>query len=249
MTSGDDWEERLMEQLLQMLATFGIEFDRDDLERMMDLFRNHLENMGLDLEKANGDVRFNLDMEELGRLFQNGGGLEDLMRGLGLDVTVDAKQVEVDDEALNTNPDIDLPPSDVFLEDWNMIITLDVARKADLTEDQVELALVERGQQIEVLRRTQVTPVARVALPHRCEDVLDWTLNNGILDITLRLVPLEDSPAERTSTRHTTTSNPWLRTAASPSIWRTMMTTKTTMAAFPFFEHTWRNTHEQRYRH
>ena len=196
MTNGDDWEERLMEQLLQMLATFGIEFDRDDLDRMMDLFRNHLENMGLDLEKANGDVRFNLDMEELGRLFQNGGGLEDLMRGLGLDVTVDAKQVEVDDEALNTNPDIDLPPSDVFLEDWNMIITLDVARKADLTEDQVELALVERGQQIEVLRRTQVTPVARVALPHRCEDVLDWTLNNGILDITLRLVPLEDAPSE-----------------------------------------------------
>ena len=196
MTNGDDWEERLMEQLLQMLATFGIEFDRDDLDRMMDLFRNHLENMGLDLEKANGDVRFNLDMEELGRLFQNGGGLEDLMRGLGLDVTVDAKQVEVDDEALNTNPDIDLPPSDVFLEDWNMIITLDVARKADLTEDQVELALVERGQQIEVLRRTQVTPVARVALPPRCEDVLDWTLNNGILDITLRLVPLEDAPSE-----------------------------------------------------
>lgn len=196
MTSGDDWEERLMEQLLQMLATFGIEFDRDDLERMMDLFRNHLENMGLDLEKANGDVRFNLDMEELGRLFQNGGGLEDLMRGLGLDVTVDAKQVEVDDEALDANPDIDLPPSDVFLEDWNMIITLDVARKADLTEDQVELALVERGQQIEVLRRTQITPVARVALPHRCEDVVDWTLNNGILDITLRLVPLEDARAE-----------------------------------------------------
>lgn len=196
MTSGDDWEERLMEQLLQMLATFGIEFDRDDLERMMDLFRNHLENMGLDLEKANGDVRFNLDMEELGRLFQNGGGLEDLMRGLGLDVTVDAKQVEVDDEALGANPDIDLPPSDVFLEDWNMIITLDVARKADLTEDQVELALVERGQQIEVLRRTQITPVARVALPHRCEDVVDWTLNNGILDITLRLVPLENEPAE-----------------------------------------------------
>ncbi len=196
MTSGDDWEERLMEQLLQMLATFGIEFDRDDLERMMDLFRNHLENMGLDLEKANGDVRFNLDMAELGRLFQNGGGLEDLMRGLGLDVTVDAKQVEVNDEALDANPDIDLPPSDVFLEDWNMIITLDVARKADLTEDQVELALVERGQQIEVLRRTQITPVARVALPHRCEDVVDWTLNNGILDITLRLVPLDNEPAE-----------------------------------------------------
>ena len=196
MTNSDDWEERLMEQLLQMLSTFGIEFDREDLDKMMDLFRNHLQNMGLDLEKANGDVRFNLDMEELGRLFQNGGGLEDLMRGLGLDVTVDAKQVEVDDKVLNPDPDIVLPPSDVYLQDWNMIITLDVARKADLTEDQVELALVERGQQIEVLRRTQITPVARVSLPHRCEDVIDWTLNNGILDITLRLVPLDEAPSD-----------------------------------------------------
>jgi hypothetical protein len=76
-----------------------------------------------------------------------------------------------------------------------MIITLDVARRADLTSDQVELTLVEQGQQIEVLRRTQVTPVARVRLPHRCEDVVDWTLNNGVLDITLRLVPVGDLPS------------------------------------------------------
>jgi hypothetical protein len=54
---------------------------------------------------------------------------------------------------------------------------------------------VEEGQQIEVMRRTQVAPVARVRLPHRCEDVVDWTLNNGVLDITLRLVPVGDLPS------------------------------------------------------
>jgi len=151
--------------------------------------------MGIDLEKAGGDVRFNFDMDDLAKVFNGGGGLDELLRGLGLDVTVDAKQVEVDESAQPSSPDVELPPSDVFLEDWNMIITLDVARRADLTSDQVELTLVEEGQQIEVMRRTQVAPVARVRLPHRCEDVVDWTLNNGVLDITLRLVPVGDLPS------------------------------------------------------
>jgi hypothetical protein len=54
---------------------------------------------------------------------------------------------------------------------------------------------VDVWQEIEVLRRKQVAPVARVRLPHRCEDVVDWTLNNGVLDITLRLVPVGDLPS------------------------------------------------------
>jgi HSP20 family molecular chaperone IbpA len=195
MADKDDWEERLLEQLLGMLNNLGINLDRDDLERMMDHFRQHMEGMGIDLEKAGGDVRFNFDMDDLAKVFNGGGGLDELLRGLGLDVTVDAKQVEVDESAQPSSPDVELPPSDVFLEDWNMIITLDVARRADLTSDQVELTLVEEGQQIEVMRRTQVAPVARVRLPHRCEDVVDWTLNNGVLDITLRLVPVGELPS------------------------------------------------------
>ncbi len=195
MAGKDDWEERLLEQLLAMLKNLGINLNRDDLDRMMEHFKTHMEGLGIDLEKAGGDVRFNFDMDDLAKVFNGGGGLDELLRGLGLDVTVDAKQVELDESAHPSTPDIDLPPSDVFLEDWNMIITLDVARRADLTSDQVELTLVEQGQQIEVLRRTQVTPVARVRLPHRCEDVVDWTLNNGVLDITLRLVPVGDLPS------------------------------------------------------
>ena len=26
-------------------------------------------------------------------------------------------------------------------------------------------------------------------MPHQCDDVVDWSLNNGILDITLKLTP------------------------------------------------------------
>ena len=39
------------------------------------------------------------------------------------------------------------------------------------------------------MRTTQPKPLALVELPHPCDDVVDWTLNNGILDITLKLTP------------------------------------------------------------
>ena len=40
-----------------------------------------------------------------------------------------------------------------------------------------------------IMRTTQPKPLALVELPHACDDVVDWTLNNGILDITLKLTP------------------------------------------------------------
>ena len=39
------------------------------------------------------------------------------------------------------------------------------------------------------MKSTGVQPVARVELPHPCQDVVDWSLTNGILDVTLKLTP------------------------------------------------------------
>jgi len=78
------------------------------------------------------------------------------------------------------------------LEGWNMTITVDFAKK-ELEQDQVELNLIDGGMLVEVHRTTQLAPIARIELPHACEDVVDFTLNNGILDITLRLIPPEDA--------------------------------------------------------
>ena len=46
-------------------------------------------------------------------------------------------------------------------------------------ETDLDLSLISEGQ----------TPVAIVKLPHQCDDLVDWTFNNGILDITLKLTP------------------------------------------------------------
>jgi len=40
--------------------------------------------------------------------------------------------------------------------------------------------------------------LVQIELPHQCDDVVDWSINNGILDITLKLTP-QGSAIESTS--------------------------------------------------
>lgn len=102
---------------------------------------------------------------------------------------VDAAPIELDETAIVDDDIVKLPSDDVYLEGWNMSVTIDFALKGDLEPEQLELELIQNGSQIEVLKSSQPKPIARIELPHPCDDVIDWTLNNGILDITLKLTP------------------------------------------------------------
>jgi hypothetical protein len=53
----------------------------------------------------------------------------------------------------------------------------------------MDMNLSKGGSMLEILKETQVKPMARIKLPHPCEDVVGWSMNNGILDITLKLIP------------------------------------------------------------
>ena len=68
-----------------------------------------------------------------------------------------------------------------------MSITVDFSTRPEIEE--IEIALSSGGEQIHVLSDPAKPPLAQIALPHQCEDVVDWSLNNGILDITLKLTP------------------------------------------------------------
>ena len=82
-----------------------------------------------------------------------------------------------------------LPADDVYLDGWNMSVTIDFTLKGEVEETDVEMSLVRDGQQLEIMKSTQTSPLARVELPHPCDEVVEWSLNNGILDITLKLTP------------------------------------------------------------
>jgi len=163
--------------------------DINQLKAMMKQFQSKFEAMGIDPERlAKGDVNFNFDMSDISKLFQSGMPINDMLSNLGVDVKVDASPVEVDiEESEPSNDVLRLPSEDIYLSGWNMSITVDFSMRTDFEE--IEVALSSGGELLEILSDPTEPPLAQIELPHQCDDVVDWSINNGILDITLKLTP------------------------------------------------------------
>ena len=173
MASGDDWEEQLIEQLVEMFRNMGMNMDKEQIRGMMEQFRSQFENMGLDAEKiAKGDVNFNFDLSHLSKMFQSGKSMEDILSNLGMDVQVDASPVEIKAPEVEDTLEevINIPANDVYLDGWNMAVTIDFTLRGEVEESELELALVRQGQRIEVIQDTLQGPLAQIDLPHPCED-------------------------------------------------------------------------------
>ncbi len=68
-----------------------------------------------------------------------------------------------------------------------MFVTLDVSNLTDLEEGKIELSLTDGGMVLQLMRTTQPRPFKRMNLPRMAISVSDWSLNNGILDVTFDL--------------------------------------------------------------
>lgn len=192
MADNNEWEDDFLDKLETMFKNMGIPFQREQLRQLMSQFQDQFKAAGLDPEKlAKGDVNFNFDLSEITKMFGSGLSIEDMLKNMGVEMRVDAAPVEIDPSALEPAEDdtITLPSEDVYLDGWNMSVTIDFTLKGDIEPEHLEIELVKEGSQIEIMRTTQVTPLALVELPHPCDDVVEWSLNNGILDITLKLTP------------------------------------------------------------
>jgi len=199
MTGNDDFEEKLIEQITELFRNMGMNLDKKQIRALMEQFRSQFENLGLDAEKiAKGDVNFNFDLSQLSKMFEKGKSVEDILQNLGVDVQVDANPIEVDMPEIDDVKDeiYKLPADDVYLDGWNMSVTIDFTLKGDVEESEVELSLIRNGHQLEILKNTQASPLARVKLPHPCDEVVEWSLNNGILDVTLKLTPQGSAVSE-----------------------------------------------------
>ena len=185
----EDWEEKMLEQMAEMFQKMGMTVDIKQLKAMMKQFQSKFEAMGIAPERlAKGDVNFNFDMSDISKLFQSGMPLDDMLSNLGVDVKVDAAPVEVDiEETEHDNDILRLPSENIYLSGWNMSITVDFSTRTDFEE--IEVALSNGGELLQVLSDPTEPPLAQIELPHQCDDVVDWSINNGILDITLKLTP------------------------------------------------------------
>ncbi len=194
----NDWEEQMLNKLAEMFKQMGMDVNASTLKDMMGQFQKKFEELGIDSEKiAKDGVNLNFDLSKINKMFSEGGNLQDMLSNLGFDVQVDAKPTEipvpVDDDTEQVKQ---LAAADVYLDGWEMAITVDCTTEVELEENIIELELIEKGSLLEILRSTQVTPVARIELPHQCDELVDWSFNNGILDVTLKLTPQGSAASE-----------------------------------------------------
>ena len=105
MAGERDWEDDLIDQMVEMFKGMGMSLTKEQVRKLMEQFRSQFENLGLDAEKiAKGDVNFNFDLSNLGKLFQSGQSMEDIRNNLGVDVQVDAAPVEIKTPKMQSIP-------------------------------------------------------------------------------------------------------------------------------------------------
>ena len=142
MSDNDDWEEQMIDRLVEMFKGMGMSLNKSQIKTMMEQFKSQFEKMGLDADKLNsGEVNFNFDLSNLSKMFQSGQSIEDILSNLGMDVKVDAVPVEIETPEIDEDDDeiLRLPSDDFYLDGWNMSITIDFALKGDIKEMQMEI--------------------------------------------------------------------------------------------------------------
>ena len=192
----DEWADDMFAEMAKMFEQMGMPIDVKALEEMMKKVTEQFEQMGIDPTKISNSqfkVESNVDPEELRRMMDSmmntPGGFSDLFKKMGVNIEVEDQaekaQAEVDEpeEAEVT----DLPGEDVYVLDGMMSATIDISRFLDIRHDDIELVLSSGGEVLQLMRKTQSHPLKRFILPEAADQISEWNLNNGILDITFDL--------------------------------------------------------------
>ena len=192
----DEWADNMFAEMARMFEQMGMPIDVKALEEMMKKVMDQFEQMGIDPTKISHSqfkVESNTDPEELRRMMDSmmnsPGGFSDLFKKMGVNIEVEGsvEQVEAKVEEPEEPEVSDLPEEDVYVHGSTMSITIDISRILDVRSEDIELVLSSGGEVLQLMRRTQTRPLKRFILPDAANQIREWQLNNGILDITFDL--------------------------------------------------------------
>ena len=192
----DEWADDMFAEMARMFEQMGMPIDVEALEEMMKKVMNQFEQMGIDPTKISNSqfkVESNTDPEELRRMMDSmmnsPGGFSDLFKKMGVNIEVEGsvEQVEAEVEEPDEHEVSDLPDEDVYVSGSTMSVTIDISRILDVRSEDIELVLSSGGEVLQLMRRTQTRPLKRFILPDAANQIREWQLNNGILDITFDL--------------------------------------------------------------
>ena len=193
----DDFDEEAIEEMARMFEQMGMPVDINTLKSMIKQVRSQFEEMGIDPEKVSmSEVKLGLnsDPEEFMKNFESmisgPKGLGDFLKKMGVDIHIkpSVSEVRVDvDESQHESKDDSIPEEDVYVNNDQMFVTIDVSKFDDISSDNLELSLTGEGVVLQMLRTNQIRPFRTFVLPNASSEVANWEINNGILDITFEL--------------------------------------------------------------
>ena len=192
----DEWADDMFAEMARMFEQMGMPIDVKALEEMMKKVMDQFEQMGIDPTKISHSqfkVESNTDPEELRRMMDSmmntPGGFSDLFKKMGVNIEVErpVEQAEAEVEEPEEHEVLDLPDEDVYVSGSTMSVTIDISRILDVRSEDIELVLSSGGEVLQLMRRTQTRPLKRFILPDAANQIREWQLNNGILDITFDL--------------------------------------------------------------
>ncbi len=192
----DEWADEMFAEMAKMFEQMGMPIDVKALEEMMKKVVEQFEQMGIDPTKfahSQFKVESNTDPEELRRMMDSmmnsPGGFSEMFKKMGVNIEVDgpAEQAEAEVEEPEETEVSDLPDEDIYVHDSTMSVTIDISRFLDIRSEDIELVLSSGGEVLQLMRRTQSKSLKRFILPEAANQIREWELNNGILDITFDL--------------------------------------------------------------
>ena len=193
----DNFDDEAIEEMVRMFEQMGMPVDINTLKSMIKQVRSQFEEMGIDPEKVSmSEVKLGLnsDPEEFMKNFESmisgPQGLGDFLKKMGVDIHIkpSVSEVRVDvDESQHESKDDSIPEEDVYVNNDQMFVTIDVSKFDDISPDNLELSLTGEGVVLQMLRTNQIRPFRTFVLPNASSGVANWEINNGILDITFEL--------------------------------------------------------------
>lgn len=188
--SKDEWEEQMLKEMARMFSDMGMPIDINILRNMLSQVREQFEKMGIDPEKlSNQDMKIDIngnsdDFRKTMESMLNGpDGFSELFRNMGVNIQVNNPTPVVDAE-LNQEDNIEEEVQvDIHVHEDRMYATVDISRDLDVVESELEINLIDSGMAFQLMKTTQLRPFKKFNLPNSVGQIVEWSLNNGILDV------------------------------------------------------------------
>jgi len=189
--SRDDWEEQMLKEMAKMFSDMGMPMDIEILRNMLSQVRDQFQKMGIDPEKlSNQDMKIDIngDSDEFRKTMEsmlNGSnGFSDLFRNMGVNVQVNNPTPIVDAELNQKEDEEQELQVDIYSHEDRIYATVDLSHELDIVESELEINLIDSGKSFQLMKTTQLRPFKKFDLPNSVSQIVDWSLNNGILDVT-----------------------------------------------------------------